>query len=71
MTNNQLVNFFDERLNELIRKIEGSKSPYETESFPVWNKTQRKILVDLYNLNLDLLKIFNPAEKRLRINRLR
>ena len=77
MTNNQLINFFDERLNELIRKIEGSKSPYETEYFPVWNKESMvkrqnitaKIpdelaLTAMYGANMDQLKDFaNPGSQ--------
>ena len=70
-TKNQMINFFEARLNELQLKMDGSASPYEVDNFPIWNKEQRKQVVDLYNLNLDLLKIWNPQEKRLRINRLR
>jgi hypothetical protein len=70
-TKNQMVNFFEKRLTELTQRIEGNSSPYDVDMFPKWNLQQRKSLVDLYNLNLDLLKIWNPDERRLRINRLR
>ena len=70
-TKNQMINFFEKRLTEITQKLEGNKSPYDVDMFPKWNLQQRKSLVDLFNLNLDLLKIWNPDEKRLRINRLR
>ena len=46
-TKNQMINFFEARLNELQLKMDGSSSPYEVDNFPIWNKAQRKQVVDL------------------------
>ena len=63
----QMINFFEDRLTELTRKIEGSKRIKEGQLFRVTPKKYTESLVVLYNLNLRLLKLWKPREQRLEI----
>ena len=63
----QMINFFEDRLTELTRKIEGSKRIKEGQLIRVTPKKYTESLVVLYNLNLRLLKLWKPREQRLEI----
>ena len=63
----QMINFFEERLMELTKSIEGSKRIKEGQLFRTTPKRYTESLIVLYNLNLRLLKIWKPGEQRLEI----
>jgi len=52
---------FEERLTELLQKLEDPKSNYTGN---IWTIRQRYMIIRLYNLNLSLLKLWNPEESR-------
>ncbi len=64
-TYNQMINLFEERMVELVKKLEADKLVYSTNVFPIWSARQKEQIVSLYNLNLRLLKIWVPGDRRL------
>jgi hypothetical protein len=50
-----MINLFETRLIELLKLLE------------MGNKKQRRGIISLYNLNLRLLKLWNPKEIRTEI----
>jgi len=64
-TYNQMINLFEERMVELVKKLEADKLVYSTNVFPIWSARQKEQIVSLYNLNLRLLKIWAPGDRRL------
>jgi hypothetical protein len=57
----QRILIFEERLTELLQKLEDPKSNYTGN---IWTIRQRYMIIRMYNLNLSLLKLWNPEENR-------
>ena len=64
----QTILIFEERLIELLQKLEAPKDTYTAAIFPTWTIRQRGMIIKLYNLNLRLLKMWNPEENRVSIS---
>ena len=69
VTPKQMVNLLEGRLTELTGKIEGTKYIKDGQLFRTTHKNHVLDLMSLYNLNLRLLKIWNPKEPRLELRR--
>lgn len=64
-TYNQMILFFEDRLIELVKKLEAPKNVYSANVFPIWSARQKGMIIQMYNLNLRLLKLWVPEDTRL------